>query len=161
MNIGKRQTTFVYIYIGFGGKSCILAWSLLASHLHSLMLLVFFKTATFLPKLPFIKPSRVLTKPSLKSHVGLTHSSSVFRTVKRRLITLWKYHWDVQKDHLCLTATRNPSGEVITLTRGCALQSQLIHINWAAGAVWMQAANYIHYWNTEFGISHKATREDL
>lgn len=32
-------------------------------------------------------------------------------------------------------STQDPSGEVITLTRGCALQSQLIHIIWASGAV--------------------------
>lgn len=57
-------------------------------------------------------------------------------------------------------STQDPSGAVITLTRGCALQSQLIHINWASGAVWAQVANYTHYWNRRrIWDSDKAARE--
>lgn len=90
------------------------------------------------------------------------------RSGKRWLITLRAPHWDVQNNYLCLAATQDPSGEVIILTRGCSLQSQLIHINsaaWATRAIWMHGSNYTHYWtrqgprNQEFLVSYyKAKR---
>lgn len=67
---------------------------------------------------------------------------------KRWLITLRAPHWDVRNNYLCLAATQDPSGEVIILTRGCSLQSQLIHINSGARAtitVWMHGCNYTRY----------------
>lgn len=64
------------------------------------------------------------------------------------LITLRAPHWDVRNNYLCLAAAQDPSGEVIILTRGCSLQSQLIHINSGARAtraIWMHGSNYTHY----------------
>lgn len=82
-------------------------------------------------------------------HTHTLSPTEVYPEGKRWLITLRAPHWDVRNNYLCLAATQDPSGEIIILTRGCSLQSQLIHINsraWATRAIWMHGSNYTHYW---------------
>lgn len=85
---------------------------------------------------------------------SLPLASSLFQAQlgEREPFTLRAPHWDVRNNYLCLAATQDPSGEVIMLTRGCSLQSQLIHINseaWATRAIWMHGFNYTHYWTRQ------------
>lgn len=82
----------------------------------------------------FNNPQYEIISQPLRLFVSVSHrcahtqSRRGHTSGKRWLITLRAPHWDVRNNYLCLAATQDPSGEVIILTRGCSLQSQLIHI---------------------------------